>query len=64
MTDLSPVQSVEVAGIRIGPGRGLVLIAGPCVIESREHTLRLAEAIKTIADKAVSYPHLRAHETA
>lgn len=39
------------AGIRIGPGRPLVLIAGPCVIESREHTLRLAEAIKAIADE-------------
>ncbi|HPD30529.1 MAG TPA: 3-deoxy-8-phosphooctulonate synthase [Phycisphaerae bacterium] len=51
MTDLSPVPSIEVAGIRIGPGRGLVLIAGPCVIESREHTLRLAEAIKAVADK-------------
>lgn len=52
MSDLSPAQSIEVAGIRIGPGRDLVLIAGPCVIESREHTLRLAEAIKTAADKA------------
>lgn len=51
MTDLSPVQSIEIAGIRIGPGRGLVLIAGPCVIESREHTLRLAEGIKTITEK-------------
>ncbi len=49
MTDLCPAQSVEVGGIRIGPGRALVLIAGPCVIESREHTLRLAEAIKTVA---------------
>jgi 2-dehydro-3-deoxyphosphooctonate aldolase (KDO 8-P synthase) len=49
MTDLCPAQSIEVAGIRIGPGRALVLIAGPCVIESREHTLRLAEAIKTVA---------------
>ncbi len=37
--------------MRIGPGRGLVLIAGPCVIESREHTLRLAEGIKTITEK-------------
>ncbi len=51
MTDLCPVPSIEIEGIRIGPGRGLALIAGPCVIESREHTLRLAEAIKTIAGK-------------
>ena len=38
----------ELGPLRIGRGAvggGLVLIAGPCVIESREHTLRLAEAI-------------------
>jgi 2-dehydro-3-deoxyphosphooctonate aldolase (KDO 8-P synthase) len=51
MTELTPAQSVDVADIRIGPGRGLALIAGPCVIESREHTLRLAEAIKAAADE-------------
>lgn len=28
----------------------MALIAGPCVIESRDHTLRLAQAIKEIAD--------------
>jgi 2-dehydro-3-deoxyphosphooctonate aldolase (KDO 8-P synthase) len=41
---------VTVGEIRIGPGCPLALIAGPCVIESRDHTLRLAEAIKGIAD--------------
>ncbi|NOZ75263.1 MAG: 3-deoxy-8-phosphooctulonate synthase [FCB group bacterium] len=30
--------------------RSFPLIAGPCVIESREHTLKMAEAICTIAD--------------
>ncbi|OPZ09429.1 MAG: 2-dehydro-3-deoxyphosphooctonate aldolase [candidate division BRC1 bacterium ADurb.BinA292] len=30
----------------------LLLIAGPCVIESEEHTLRMAEAIKAIAGRA------------
>ena len=43
-------SAVEVGGISIGPGHGLALIAGPCVIESREHTLRLAEAIKKVTD--------------
>lgn len=43
---------VKVGGIEIGPGRGLVLIAGPCVIESREHTLRLAKAIAKAAEQA------------
>ncbi len=33
----------------IGPGCPLALIAGPCVIESRDHTLFLAERIKRIA---------------
>jgi 2-dehydro-3-deoxyphosphooctonate aldolase (KDO 8-P synthase) len=33
----------------IGPGHPLVLIAGPCVIESADHTLRLAERIAAIA---------------
>jgi 2-dehydro-3-deoxyphosphooctonate aldolase (KDO 8-P synthase) len=42
------VKPVDVAGIPIGPGCGLVLVAGPCVIESREHTLRLAEAIQQV----------------
>ena len=31
--------------------RGLPLIAGPCVIENSEHSLRMAEAIKGITDK-------------
>ncbi|NIA18810.1 MAG: hypothetical protein GWO85_01795, partial [Simkaniaceae bacterium] len=29
----------------------LPLIAGPCVIESRDHTLKMAEAIRDIAVK-------------
>ncbi len=33
----------------IGPGQPLLLIAGPCVIESESHTLRLAEALRAIA---------------
>ncbi len=33
----------------LGPGQPLVLIAGPCVIESAEHCLRLAEQIAAIA---------------
>ncbi|HSW45890.1 MAG TPA: 3-deoxy-8-phosphooctulonate synthase [Phycisphaerae bacterium] len=48
----SKVQPVSVGSARIGPGCGLVLIAGPCVIESRDHTLKLAEAIRKIAEAA------------
>ena len=32
-------------------GKSLPLIAGPCVIESREHSLRMAEAIQQIANR-------------
>ncbi len=43
---------VELApGIEIGPGRPLAFIAGPCVIESREHALRIAGLLKVIADE-------------
>jgi 2-dehydro-3-deoxyphosphooctonate aldolase (KDO 8-P synthase) len=35
----------EVGPLRIGAGEALALMAGPCVIESRDHTLRLAEAL-------------------
>jgi 2-dehydro-3-deoxyphosphooctonate aldolase (KDO 8-P synthase) len=49
MMHMPQPEPVQVADIRIGPGCGLVLLAGPCVIESREHTLRLAEAIRRIA---------------
>jgi len=46
------VKPIQVGAVTIGPGCPLALIAGPCVIESREHTLRLAEAIKSAADAA------------
>ena len=38
----------QIGSVSIGKGRPLVLIAGPCVIESRAHTLRMAEAIRDI----------------
>ena len=41
-------KTAEVRGIPIGNGSPLALIAGPCVIESRDHTLRMADAIHRI----------------
>ena len=41
-------EPVNLARLRIGPGQGLAIIAGPCVIESREHTLHLADAISKV----------------
>jgi 2-dehydro-3-deoxyphosphooctonate aldolase (KDO 8-P synthase) len=49
---LSPFQ---VGDISVGRGE-LVLIAGPCVIESEEHALKMAEAISRIArQKKLAY---------
>jgi 2-dehydro-3-deoxyphosphooctonate aldolase (KDO 8-P synthase) len=42
---------VDVGPFRIGPGLRPVLIAGPCVIESTEHCLRVGEAVAKICRK-------------
>ncbi len=42
---------IEIGNIKIGDGKPFVLIAGPCVIEGREITLRTAERIQRIAKK-------------
>jgi 2-dehydro-3-deoxyphosphooctonate aldolase (KDO 8-P synthase) len=44
------VKSFKVNGVEIG-GRELFLIAGPCVIESESHALKMAESIRSIADR-------------
>jgi 2-dehydro-3-deoxyphosphooctonate aldolase (KDO 8-P synthase) len=36
----------------VGEGRPLLLIAGPCVIESRDHALRHAERLRDVAARA------------
>ena len=41
---------VKVGNYEIGNGE-LILLAGPCVIEGEERTLKIAEGIKKIADK-------------
>jgi len=45
-------REVTVGPLRIGGGRPLVFIGGPCVIESREHALRHAAALRAIAERA------------
>jgi 2-dehydro-3-deoxyphosphooctonate aldolase (KDO 8-P synthase) len=51
------VQPVQFAGVTIGGGAPLLLIAGPCVIESDAHALRLAIAIRDIA-RRVGVPYV------
>ena len=43
------IERAQLAEISIGKGQPLAIIAGPCVIESREHTLRLAKEIAAVA---------------
>jgi len=45
------MQNIQVKDIRIGEGNPLVLIAGPCVIETEDVVLRTAEKIKSITEK-------------
>ncbi|HEY4933434.1 MAG TPA: 3-deoxy-8-phosphooctulonate synthase [Terriglobales bacterium] len=48
-------QGFTIGQVRVGNG-GLFLIAGPCVIESEAHALKMAEAIASIArDKKLPY---------
>jgi 2-dehydro-3-deoxyphosphooctonate aldolase (KDO 8-P synthase) len=50
--DLSPTtNAVPINGVQIGGGHPIALIAGPCVIENRDHTLKMAEAIRNITEK-------------
>ncbi|MGB2606868.1 MAG: 3-deoxy-8-phosphooctulonate synthase, partial [Candidatus Sulfotelmatobacter sp.] len=41
------ISSFQIGDIRVGSGN-LFLIAGPCVIESEEHAMRMAEIIKGV----------------
>lgn len=46
------VQTVSVGDVPFGGDHGFALIAGPCVIESRDHILRHADAIVTTCRNA------------
>ena len=48
-------QIAKIGEISIGSGHPLAFIAGPCVIESRDHTLRMADAIARIC-RALNAP--------
>lgn len=45
------MDMIKIGKIKIGNGNPLVLIAGPCVVESREMVFRTAEQIQKIAKK-------------
>jgi 2-dehydro-3-deoxyphosphooctonate aldolase (KDO 8-P synthase) len=50
--DPAPNPIVTVGTARFGNTLPLILIAGPCALESREHALEMASALKEIAGKA------------
>lgn len=43
------IREIKIGNIKIGAGNSLVLIAGPCVIESEKHCLGTAKKIKGLA---------------
>jgi 2-dehydro-3-deoxyphosphooctonate aldolase (KDO 8-P synthase) len=45
------MTEVPIGSVRVGGGRPLVLIAGSCVIESRESALRHAEFLKKLTER-------------
>ncbi|MEX0842103.1 MAG: 3-deoxy-8-phosphooctulonate synthase [Xanthobacteraceae bacterium] len=49
--DLIPNAIVEIGEARFGNALPLSLIAGPCVLESRDHALEMASALKQIAGR-------------
>jgi 2-dehydro-3-deoxyphosphooctonate aldolase (KDO 8-P synthase) len=46
---IAAVHAVQIGTLTVGGGRPLVLIAGPCVIESESHAVDLGHAIEAIA---------------
>jgi 2-dehydro-3-deoxyphosphooctonate aldolase (KDO 8-P synthase) len=52
MTAVSPNATVKVGSVEIGNAKKLVIIAGPCQLESRVHAFEMAHALREIAEKA------------
>ena len=48
----APNPIVTVGGVHFGNALPLALIAGPCALESRQHALEMASALKEIAGRA------------
>jgi 2-dehydro-3-deoxyphosphooctonate aldolase (KDO 8-P synthase) len=44
-------QPVQVGSYKVGAGSPLLWICGPCVIESHDHTIRIAETLRKFAEQ-------------
>src|SRR5258705_10601767 len=49
---VAPNPVVKVGSVEVGNKKPLSIIAGPCALESRDHALEMASALKEIAQKA------------
>ncbi len=49
--ELIPNAIVELGDVRFGNNLPIALIAGPCVLESREHAMEMASALKEITSR-------------
>jgi 2-dehydro-3-deoxyphosphooctonate aldolase (KDO 8-P synthase) len=49
---MHPAREISIGNFRIGGNQPLVLIAGPCVIESEAHALMMADRLAEIAARA------------
>src|ERR1700694_2049894 len=49
---MHPAREISIGNFRIGGNHPLVLIAGPCVIESEAHAFMMAERLTEIAAHA------------
>jgi 2-dehydro-3-deoxyphosphooctonate aldolase (KDO 8-P synthase) len=50
-TTVTAVQPVSIADLACGPGHPLLWILGPCVIESHDLTLQIADTLKQMAER-------------
>jgi 2-dehydro-3-deoxyphosphooctonate aldolase (KDO 8-P synthase) len=48
---MAAAQPVPIGPVSVGPGRPLLWILGPCVIESHELTLRIADTLAGLAER-------------
>jgi 2-dehydro-3-deoxyphosphooctonate aldolase (KDO 8-P synthase) len=44
-------RTVSIGGVNVGPGKPLAVLAGPCVIESLDHCLKLGEQAAAVCSK-------------
>ena len=49
---VAPNPVVKVGSVEVGNKKPLSIIAGPCALESRDHALEMASALKEVAQKA------------